>query len=151
MLEAAVQPVLAELQRMAEAPPDVAPDIEGLMRLYMRMLATNPWLPALIVHEVLDEGGRLREQFIEHFAGRLAPAWVAVLRRGQASGALRADLDPALAAISALSLCIFPFVSLPVTSRVLGLSVGGDEFERLARHTTQLFRVGVAAAQEKRT
>jgi len=37
----------------------------------MRMLATNRWLPALIVHEVLHEGGQLREQFIGHFAGRL--------------------------------------------------------------------------------
>jgi TetR/AcrR family transcriptional regulator len=144
MLEEAIGPFVASLQRLeqAGAPP---PDLEGLMVGYMRMLATNPWLPALIVHEVLDEGGRLREQFVEQFAGRLAPAFVEVLRRERDRGALRADLDPRLAAISALSLCIFPFVSLPVTSRVLGFSVTGQEFERLARHTTRLFREGVAA------
>ena len=68
-----------------------------------------------------------------------------VLQRERERGTLRADLDPQLAAISALSLCIFPFVSLPITSQVLGLSVTGDGFERLVQHTTQVFRDGVAA------
>jgi TetR/AcrR family transcriptional regulator len=145
MLEDAMAPLVANLQRLEQAPAASPPDLEALMVSHMRMLASNPWLPALIVHEVLDEGGRLRDQFVEHFAGRLAPAFVAVLRRERDRGTLRRDLDPRLAAISALSLCIFPFVSLPVTSRVLGFSVAGDEFERLARHTTRLFREGVVA------
>jgi AcrR family transcriptional regulator len=147
MIEEAVAPLLENLQRL-ERSGAAPPDLESLMASYMRMLATNRWLPALIVHEVLDEGGRLREQFIEHFAGRLAPAFVEVLRRERDRGALRADVDPRLAAISALSLCIFPFVSLPITSRVLGFAVTGEDFERLARHTTRLFRVGVVAATE---
>jgi AcrR family transcriptional regulator len=147
MIEDAMQPLITSLQRLEQAGGE-PPDLDSLMLGYMRMLATNPWLPALIVHEVLDEGGRLRDQFVEHFAGRLAPAFVAVLRRERDRGALRADLDPRLAAISALSLCIFPFVSLPVTSRVLGFTVTGDDFDRLARHTTRLFREGVVAARE---
>lgn len=146
MIEEATRPLVATLQRL-EHSGATPPDIEALMVEYMRMLATNPWLPALIVHEVLDEGGRLRDQFIEHFAGRLAPTFVEVLRRERDRGGLRADLDPRLAAISALSLCIFPFVSLPITSRVLGLAVTGDDFERLARHTTRLFRAGVACPE----
>jgi len=144
MIEQAVEPLVTSLQRLERADAE-PPDLDAIMTAYMRMLATNPWLPALIVHEVLDEGGRLRDQFVEHFAGRLAPALVAVLRRERDRGALRADLDPRLAAISALSLCIFPFVSLPITSRVLGFSVEGAELERLTRHTTRLFREGVAA------
>ena len=145
MLEAAIEPLLAELQRLEQASAATAPDLEALMTTHMRMLAANPWLPALIVHEVLDEGGQLRDEFVEHFAGRLAPAFVRVLQRERDRGLLRADLDPRLAAVSALSLCIFPFVSLPVTSRVLGFSASGEDFDRLARHTTQLFRAGVLA------
>lgn len=148
MLEAASEPLLAELQRLEQASAATAPDLEALMTTHMRMLATNPWLPALIVHEVLDEGGQLRDEFVEHFAGRLAPVFVRVLQRERDRGLLRADLDPRLAAISALSLCIFPFVSLPVTSRVLGFSASGEDFDRLARHTTQLFRAGVLAQTE---
>lgn len=144
MIEQAIQPLVASLQRLEQAGAE-PPDFDAVMVAYMRMLATNPWLPALIVHEVLDQGGRLRDQFIEHFAGRVAPALVAVLRGERDRGTLRADLDPRLAAISALSLCIFPFVSLPVTSRVLDFAVTGEDFERLARHTTRLFREGAAA------
>jgi AcrR family transcriptional regulator len=143
MLEEAMAPLLATLQQMEES--DAPPDIEALMSQYMRMLSQNRWLPALIVKEVLGEGGQLREQFIASWASRLAPAFVGVLRRERASGRLRADVDPKLAAVSALGLCIFPFVSLPITSQVLDLSVEGVGFERLARHTTQLFREGVAA------
>ena len=147
MIEEAMRPVLAELQRSQTAQ---APDVETVMRLYMKMLADNPWLPLLIVHEVLDEGGQLREQFIEHFAGRLAPLLVEVVRREQARGTIRADVEPELAAISAVSLCVFPFVSLPVTQRVLGLSPRGDGFEYLVSHSVQLFRLGVAPRQEKK-
>lgn len=151
MLEEAMAPLLATLQRMEQAGTDAPPDLEALMTQYMRMLSQNRWLPALIVQEVLDEGGQLREQFIEHFAGRLAPAFVRVLQKERERGTLRADLDPQLAAISALSLCIFPFVSMPITSQVLGLSVTGDGFERLVQHTTQVFRDGVAARRGSTT
>jgi len=143
MLEEAMTPLLETLQRMEQS--GTPPDLEALMMQYMRMLSQNRWLPAMIVKEVLGEGGQLREQFIERWASRLAPAFVAVLQRERERGSLRADVDPKLAAVSALGLCIFPFVSLPITSRVLGLSVDGAGFERLARHTTQLFREGVAA------
>ena len=143
MLEEAMAPLLETLRRMEQS--DAPPDLEVLMTQYMRMLAQNRWLPALIVKEVLGEGGQLREQFIEQWASRLAPAFVVVLQRELAQGRLRADVDPQLAAVSALGLCIFPFVSLPITSRVLGLAVDGPGLERLAQHTVQLFRDGVAA------
>ena len=143
MLEEAMAPLLQTLQHMEQSA--TPPDLEALMTQYMRMLAQNRWLPAMIVKEVLGEGGQLREQFIERWASRLAPAFVAVLQRERECGRLRAEVDPKLAAVSALGLCIFPFVSLPITSRVLGLSVDGAGLERLAQHTTQLFRHGVAA------
>jgi TetR/AcrR family transcriptional regulator len=145
MLEEATVPLVEGLRRLEALPAASAPDLAALMATYMRMLAGNPWLPALIVHEVLDEGGQLRDQFVEHFAGRLAPAFVAVLERERARGLLRGDIDPRLAAISALSLCIFPFVSQPITQRVLGFSASGADFDRLVEHTTRLFREGVLA------
>lgn len=148
MLDEASAPLVESLRRLESMPAAAAPDLEALVTAYMRMLATNPWLPALIVHEVLDEGGQLRDQFVEHFAGRLAPAFVAVLERERVRGLLRSDLDPRFAAISVLSLCIFPFVSQPITRRVLGFSAEGAEFDRLVRHTTRLFREGVLARTE---
>ena len=143
-----MRPMQAELQRAVAAPESAPLEIETILRLYMEMLAANRWLPSLIVHEVLDEGGQLREQFIENFAGRIAPMLVQVLRREQAQGTVRTDLEPELAAVSAISLCVFPFVSLPVTSRVLGLSLQGEGLEKFVSHTTRLFRAGVAPPKE---
>jgi hypothetical protein len=147
MLDGAIAPVVAALQRLGD--PDRAGqfDLAGLIRLYTRMLAANPWVPALIVQEVLTEGGHFREQFIEHFAGRLAPLFAGVIRREQARGALRSDLDPRLAALSAISLTVFPFLALPVTSRVLGLSPDEEAIERLVGHTTRVLLEGIRAEE----
>ncbi len=146
MIAEAIEPVVAHLGAMAaKAEGNERLDVEGLMVTYMRLLAANPWLPALIAHEVLDTGGQPREEFIAQFAGRLAPLFVDAIRRERDSGRLRGDLDPRLAAISAIGLCVFPFVSLPLTGRVLGISLDGENLERLAAHTARLFREGVFA------
>jgi TetR/AcrR family transcriptional regulator len=148
MLEVAIAPVAEALQRLADPARAEQVDIADVIRLYTRMLADNPWVPALIVQEVLAEGGRFREQFIENFAGRLAPLFVAIIRREQARGVIRGDLDPNLAALSAISLTVFPFVALPVTSRVLGVTVTGDAVERLAAHTIRVLCEGIRAAED---
>ena len=69
----------------------------------------------------------------------------AVLRREREQGKLRIDLDPQFAAVALLSLCVFPFVSLPITGPVLGFRPDGDELDRFISHTAQLFREGVTA------
>lgn len=151
ILEQAFAPVAAELRRLSEpAQPKTPSDVESLVRVYMRMLAANPWVPALIVQEVFTEGGRFRPQFIEQFAGRLAPLFVGILSREQERGGLRADVDPRLATVSAVSLCVFPFLSLPVTSRVLGLSVEGEALERLVAHTARVLREGIGVQEASR-
>jgi TetR/AcrR family transcriptional regulator len=145
MLEEATGPLREALLEMRQQAAVTGADIATLMGMYMRLLADNPWLPALIVQEVLSESGRFRAQFIEHFAGRMAPLLMEVLQRERAAGRLRSDVDPRLATVSAISLCVFPFVSLPITSRVLGLSVEGEALDRLAAHTSRLFLEGLSA------
>jgi hypothetical protein len=69
------------------------------------------------------------------------------MRREQARGALRSDLDPRLAALSAIGMTVFPFLALPVTSRVLGLSPDEETIERLADHTTRVLFEGIRATE----
>ena len=145
MLAEAFEPVAEALQRLGSASRTADIDVAEVIRLYTRMLAANPWVPPLIVQEVLTEGGQFRELFIEQFAGRLAPLLVAIFGREQARGIVREDLDPRLAALSAISLTVFPFLALPVTSRVLGLSVEGEALERLTAHTTRVLLEGILA------
>jgi AcrR family transcriptional regulator len=150
MLEFAIAPVAEALRRLADPARAEPPDIGEVIGLYTQMLAANPWVPALIVQEVLAAGGRFREQFIGHFAGRLAPLLIAILAREQARGAVQADLDPRLAALSAISMTVFPFLALPVTSRVLGLSVDAAAVQHLAAHTTRVLLEGIATPESRR-
>jgi AcrR family transcriptional regulator len=145
MLQAAIAPVVEALQRGDETTQAAEVSLVDVIGLYSRMLARNPWVPALIVQEVLTEGGPFREQFIEQFAGQLAPLLVAAVRREQAAGTVRADVEPRLAALSAISLTVFPFLALPVAGRVLGLSVEDEAVARLAAHATRVLMEGIGA------
>jgi TetR/AcrR family transcriptional regulator len=148
MIESTVQPLIDSVRQLGQSGGNDAPGLEAVMRAYMRMVAANSWFPALIIREVLDQNGRMRGEFIERFAGKMAPALVAVLRREREQGKLRVDLDPQFAAVSLLSLCVFPFVSLPITGPVLGFRPEGVELDRFISHTVRLFREGVAARME---
>lgn len=149
MLDAAIAPVARALEALADPARAEAADVDEVIRLYTRMLAANPWIPALIVQEVLAEGGRFRDQFIEHFAGRLAPLLVASLTRERRLGSVRSDLDPHLAALSAISMTVFPFLALPVTGRVLGVRVDADAAERLATHTIRVLYDGIRPRKDQ--
>ena len=150
MLDEAFAPVAAAFQRIRDSSSGAVPGVASLVKVYMNMLAANPWVPALIVQEVLAQGGQFRPQFIEHFAARLAPLFIQALSREQAQGTVRADLDPRLAAVSAVSLSVFPFLALPVTSQVFGLSTEGDALERLTLHTTRVLLEGIGAPEAAR-
>jgi len=149
MIEAIVGPLLEQVQRLGQGGSGTpAPTLEDVIGAYMRMVAANPWFPALLLQEVLGQNGRMRAQFIERFAGRAAPALAAAIRCEREEGRLRADVEPRFAAVSLLSLCVFPFVSLPITGPVLGFRPEGPELDRFIRHTARLFRAGIEARPE---
>ena len=143
MLESAIAPVIGKLGAMLGDPAKV--DLEALVRTYMRTLAANPWIPGLIVREVLTPDGSFRQSFVRDFAGRFAPMLRTIVARETELGHLRRDLDPALTVVSLISLALFPFVSLPITSRVLGVETNEAGLEKLIAHTLRLFQRGVAA------
>ena len=143
MLERSITPVR---QLLAGAPTaDAAPlDPAALVGLHMRMVAANPWIATFIVNEVFAERGKFRSTFIREIASRQLPLLMQLLERSRTSGRLRKDVDTRLAALSLLSLCMFPFVSRAVTGPVFGLKLEGEELERLIAHTTHIFMRGVA-------
>jgi TetR/AcrR family transcriptional regulator len=145
MLERAIGPV-RELIAGSLAQADAVVDPAVLIRMHMRTAAANPWIATLIVNEVLAEKGRFRATFIRDVAGRQVPLVMQLLQRARAAGRLRQDLDVRLAALSLLSLCIFPFLARTVTGPVLGLKFDDEEIERLIAHTARLFAAGTAAA-----
>ncbi|HJS21976.1 MAG TPA: TetR/AcrR family transcriptional regulator [Steroidobacteraceae bacterium] len=145
MLEAAIAPVVGRLQAMLGEPKSA--DVEGLVRSYMQVMAANPWIPGLIVREVLTPDGSFRQAFVRDFAGRFAPLLRNVIGREVEGGRLQADLDPSLTVVSLLGLALFPFISLPVTTRVLGIDASEAGIEKLIGHTVRVLLHGIASGE----
>jgi AcrR family transcriptional regulator len=146
MLADAMAPILQGLDRLAASPAELAP--EDFIDLYMRTLSARPWLPRLLIREVLPENGRLREVFFAQVADRVAAAIPALIRRSQGSGVMRGELDPMLVAISLASLAIFPFLAGDVLRPVLGIDYGGDFIDRLIAHSRDVFLHGTAGGPQ---
>ena len=144
MLEEAIGPGIAQLNAMLEAPADEA-STARMLETYMHIMTANPWIPGLLLREVLMPDGAFREQFIRDFASRFAPRVAELVRHEARSGQVRADLDPRFAVISFLSLGLFPFLALPVWTRALGVAPSPALIEQLVAHTLRVFREGVRA------
>jgi len=143
MLEHAIRP-MRELMAGALAQAEAArPDPADVIRMHMSTVARNPWIPPFVINEVFAEKGRFRATFIRDIASRQMPLLIELLERGRSSGKFRADLEPRLAALSLVSLCMFPFLSRAVSGPVLGLKLEGEELDRLIAHTARLFVAGI--------
>ncbi|MGH8371028.1 MAG: hypothetical protein ACRESC_08605, partial [Gammaproteobacteria bacterium] len=112
--------------------------------IYMHTLGANPWMPPLILREVIAENGKLRQWFIQQFASRGGGMLTRLIQAEQAAGRIRNDLDPTLTALSMVSLAVFPFVAMPVASAVFGVRIKPDYLDILIAHTERLFREGVS-------
>lgn len=144
MLQEVMGPLAERIEAMLASPGDSEPDLPGFLRAYMLTAAANPWLPRLILRDVLAPGGAFRDRFIEQFAGRLAPKVATLAGRGRASPGKPA-LDPRLTVVSMLSLGLWPFLAMPLLERALGLEPDRAGIERLIDHTVKFFQAGLSA------
>lgn len=145
MLQDATAPLQERVEAMLTAPEGEAPDLPALLDAYMRTVAAHPWVPGLLLRDVLAPGGEFRERFIRDFAGRVAPRVAMLAGRAAERGRLRAGLDPTLTVVSLLSLGLWPFLAMPVLSGALGFKPDAAGVERLIDHTVRLFAAGTAA------
>ena len=143
MLADTFSPLMERLSTVL-ASADDAEALRNFFKLYMHTLGANPWMPPLILREVVQEGGRLRGWFIQQFASKGGGMLTRLIEREQAAGRIRADADPTLTALSMVSLAVFPFVAMPVTREVFGMRVKTDYLDRLIDHTERVFLKGVA-------
>jgi len=149
MLHEAVGPLVARIEAMLAEPADGAASLPALLDAYMHTVKSNPWVPGLLMRDVLAPDGNFRERFIDEFASRFAPRVASLVKRDIARGASRADLDPQLTVVSFLSLGLWPFLALPVLRRVLELGTDQSGIEQLIDHTVKLFAAGTAAGGAK--
>ena len=141
-----MSPILEQISAAEESKTQLT--LTGFLRGYMRTLAANPWLPKLVVREVLPDNGRLRDVFLTELAERAAKLLPEILDREQQSKNLRTDLDPELLMISVISLAVFPFLAAPVLEPVLDVSLTDTLLiDRLIEHTLDVLQRAIAAEE----
>ncbi len=150
MLASVFEEMLARVRELAALPTEGIGSLAALIRLYVATIASQPWVPALLMREIVTGDPEARARFVERFASRVATLVPGLVAAEVASGDLRDDLDPKLAVLSLVGMAIFPFLAHPVAGRVLGYELDADFAERLIAHTTQLFFDGARARGESR-
>ena len=145
-----VAPVVGEIAKLLSMENDSAvPPLRRFFEIYMRTFAANPWLPQMIARHALPEGGHLQKIIVTELGAKLGPLLAGEIGRAKAQHALRSDLDPVLTTLSAVSLAVFPFLSLPITGRVFGLQLDPPLVERLIEHNTALFYRGASQGEPR--
>jgi len=142
LLEEVIPPVLAVLEARdgeADSPLTVA----EFMEAYLGMFRDNPWLPPLVFREIQEGGTSFQRHFFERFASRAKHVLGGALERDRQAGRLREEVDPALALVSVMSLCVFPFLARPMLERVMEGPMDGDFVARWTEYATELFQRGV--------
>ena len=137
---------LIEQERREGDDQDEGDRLDELVRIHVSALAADPWLPKLIVRDVLaSPDAPLRKRPAEWLArGPIRPI-VRWLEEEQTRGLLRADLDPRLMAISIASLSGFPFLMLPLAGEQLGIELDDAFAARLIEHNQRLLARGLRA------
>ena len=144
MLEEAAGPLLEAL----ESDDDLS--LSEFFENYVRILAANPWLPNLVVREVLyGDAEQFRDTFVRRFSRRIGTYLPRMVAAERDAGRLRPDLDADMTALSMLSLAVFPFIARPLVGDVLDVPEGEAFVELLIHHTQRLlFRGTLAPGQE---
>lgn len=139
LLEETMGPVL---ERLAEAVA-AGDDLDSVVGLYLRTLHEHPWIPVLLVRDVLSGASPLRDVFADRIARRAGGLIRSLVAHAQDRGRIRGHVDPRLAALSLVSLCLFPMVAAPVARQALDLEYDDTFIESLIAHNVRLLREGI--------
>lgn len=84
----------------------------------VRSAAERPWLPALWLHEVVNEGGQLRERVLRHLPADRLHAFAALIADCHRQGAITPGVEPRLVFLSLLGLTLLPLATSSLWRRV---------------------------------
>jgi AcrR family transcriptional regulator len=82
MLDAVFSRLVAEVRKLAASSDGSSPIVE-ILQLYAETLVRDPWIPRLMIREVLSDGAPFREEFIERFAAPASVLVPSVMRQEQ--------------------------------------------------------------------
>lgn len=106
---------------------------------------SSPWLPRLLVDELLHALNPLQERFVRRIGARLARLFNGFIRLQQNDGYFRADLDVRHAGVALLSLLAFPFIAAPLLEHTHHLKAAQLNSEKWINQLCELFEGGCRA------
>ena len=150
LLDAIVQQhaedVRRRLHEAVSRPGSVEQRIGFFIQELVRSMHDNPYLPRLIVEQVLfaDEAGT--ERYVREFARPNLALIQSLLEEGRAAGEIR-ELNPFFTLPSMIGACVFFFLSAPVLRRLFGIEEVTPELtQEFARSTAELILHGIVAS-----
>ena len=141
MLQSVVQPIVSRFTSMIDS--GAAVGINDMIANQVRTVSANPWLMGVVLREVLTPEGPLRAIFKREAPEKFIPIAERIIRGQIEQGRIRDDLDPNLIVLSLLSLTIFPFLALPLTSQLFGVRTDEEFQQKFLRHTGELLAHGL--------
>lgn len=151
MFQRAFERVGEKVRVLMESPERSGGDrLDDFVRIQVEAIAADPWLPQMIVREVLAHTeSPARDRFAKSVGGGPLMLMVRWLEEEQQRGALRADFDPRMMAVTIASLSAFPFLMLPIVGEEIGLEVDETFPARLIEHNQKFLALGLRARTEE--
>lgn len=119
------------------------PLVPVLVRGYLGVISADPWIPQLLMREVVSRETPLRALFVERFARRAFELMPARVMAEIQSGRLNADLDPRFTLLSLVGVCVFPFLAHPVLGPLFDYELDSAFGDRYGDHAVTLLMQGL--------
>lgn len=125
--------------------------IDDLVAIQVKAIAADPWLPKLVMREVLARNGSPMQEFISDAVAK-GPLQMMVdwIEQEQERHEIRSDYDPRMLAMTIASLTGFPFLMLPIVGDRLGLELDDEFPDQLIAHNQKLLTNALRAHTEKK-
>lgn len=144
-LELLLGTIRETLQTPGQTPGQAGAELlPRFVRAYLGTLNAHPWIPRIVVQEVISRDTPLRELFVERFANEALKLVAPMLREEVRAGRLRRDLDTRLTVMSVLGMCVFPYIAEPLLGRLLDYRIDEAFAESFIPHTIALLEHGLA-------
>lgn len=129
----------------AVAASQTEPLVPVLVRGYLSVISADPWIPQLLMREVISRDTPLRTLFVERFARRALALMPARVLEEMQAGRLNADLDPRFTLLSLIGICVFPFLAHPVLGPLFDYELDSVFGRDYGDHVVALLMQGMGA------
>jgi AcrR family transcriptional regulator len=137
VLHSAYAPLISAVARVTE--------LEDWIVAFHAHLSARPWLPHLMIREVLPHNGQLRSLFMKTFAPKLFGIIRSLVEKEARSLKAPKRLDIDRHVVLLMGMLVYPFLGLEIAQDVTGRKFDRKMLEGFRDDALALFRRGIAA------